>query len=102
MQRVWNAKIPRGHIALLEAAEICGSISELARRVNRYKPCSGSRITKWLDRGMPVPPAFAPFIAHVVENRVSVHRLCPEYEQGWSLLRQQLDAADAVESRTGV
>ncbi|MGF6792740.1 hypothetical protein [Paraburkholderia sp. 35.1] len=94
MARVWQPKIPQGHAALREAIDLCGSKAELARRVARFVPCTASRMEQWLRLGMPVPPAFAPFIAQAVDNRVSVLRLCPEYERGWALLSEQLPAIE--------
>ncbi|WP_233866716.1 hypothetical protein [Paraburkholderia adhaesiva] len=84
--------IPLGHVALLDAIDLCGSIGELARRVNEYVPCNTARIDRWLRNGTAVPPLIAPFIAEAVGNRVTVLRLCPEYAQGWRRLDRQLAA----------
>ncbi|MEX3950598.1 hypothetical protein AB4Y45_25495 [Paraburkholderia sp. EG287A] len=94
MARVRSLKIAQGHAALLEAIDLCGSMGELARRVNQYVPCTNGRIDQWLRRGVAVPPAVAPFIAHAVNDQVSVYRLCPEYARGWALLHKQLTAAN--------
>lgn len=90
MTREVRPEIRQGHDALREAISICGSRAELARRINVHVPCTDARIGQWFRLGMAVPPRFAPFIAHAVQDRVSVAQLCPQFAHGWALLRKQL------------
>ena len=101
MAQELNPDVHHGLAALEEAIALCGSRAELARRVSQLTPCTAARIEQWIRRGVGAPPAFAPFIAHAVDDRVSVLRLCPEFAHGWALLRRQLNIAHRERKRSG-
>jgi DNA-binding transcriptional regulator YdaS (Cro superfamily) len=96
--RVDNAEVQAGHAELRRAIILCGSRSELARRISVYLPCTPERIRAWQTRHMAVPPEFAPFISAACSGRVTVDALCPHYE-GWMLLREQFEVQDLNRER---
>jgi DNA-binding transcriptional regulator YdaS (Cro superfamily) len=91
--RATDDDVQAGHAELRRAIMLCGSRTELARRISVYRSCSPARIQQWQTRHKPVPPEFAPFISAAVSGRVTVESLCPDYE-GWMLLREQFEIQD--------
>jgi len=90
--------------ALQTAIDLCGgSRRELARRISGtgYRglraPISPQRIDNWINRDGAVPIEAAPFVAAAVEGKVSVFDLCPEYEDGWRLIAELLNASEEEE-----
>lgn len=85
-----TANVPQQLLALQKAIEICGSRRELARRISLFTPCTSGRIDMWFSRNTVVPIDAVPFVAAAVDGQVSVYELCPEYAEGWRVLRALL------------
>jgi DNA-binding transcriptional regulator YdaS (Cro superfamily) len=80
-----------GVIALLKAVELCGSQSELARRID----VEDSTLASWIAGYRGVPLEHVPFIVAAVNDpTVTPITLRPDYFKGWALLMRQLPNPD--------